>query len=215
MNQTDPAAVGTKTFKLVGGELCLDFTNTVGGSREVSPREHLNSCGDFLGWCVQAGLLNTSRADVLLDKGRRRSADRVATLKRAIDLREAIYRIFSAVAGDKRPPDVDLQRLNGELSGALGRLRVVSNKARYAWDWADEGDALVQPLGPIARSAAELLTCPHLLSHVRKCEGNDCGWLFLDSTKNHSRRWCVMSDCGNVAKVRRFRLRQRRERTKK
>ena len=111
------------------------------------------------------------------------------------------------------PQTADLDHLNAELSTNLGRLRVASSKKGFNWTWANADDALDQPLGPIARSAADLLTSPHLLEQVRLCEGDTCGWLFVDSTKNHSRRWCVMSDCGNVAKVRRFRMKNRRSRS--
>jgi len=92
---------------------------------------------------------------------------------------------------------------------------VISSRKGFDWTWTDGGDALDAPLGPIVRSAAELLTSPRLLERVHQCESDSCGWLFVDAAKNHSRRWCVMSDCGNVAKVRRFRLRNRRGGAKK
>jgi len=56
-----------------------------------------------------------------------------------------------------------------------------------------------------------LLTSSQRLNQVRQCRGDNCGWLFVDGSKNHSRRWCDMRDCGNRAKVRRHRLKQRRE----
>ncbi len=197
----------------MAGDVSLDFTNTVGGKRGLSTREYLNSYTDFLSWCQQADLLDESRAHALLRSATRQPDESAAALQRAIALRETIYRIFAALASDESPHISDLDHLNAELSTHLGRLRVASSKKGFNWTWVDADDALDQPLGPIARSAANLLTSPHLLEQVRRCEGGTCGWLFVDSTKNHSRRWCVMSDCGNVAKVRRFRMKTRRTRS--
>ena len=193
--------------------MCLDFTNTVGGKRGLSTREYLNSYADFVSWCQQADLLNESTAGALLRSAARHPDESAEALQRAIALRETIYRIFAALALGESPQTADLEHLNAELSVHLGRLQVASSKKGFNWTWADGNEALDQPLGPIARSAADLLTSPHLLEQVRLCEGDTCGWLFVDSTKNHSRCWCVMSDCGNVAKVRRFRLKNRRARS--
>ena len=193
--------------------MCLDFTNTVGGKRGLSTREYLNSYADFVSWCRQTDLLNATKADALLRSAARHADESGAALRRAIALREAIYRIFAALASNESPQASDLDHLNAELSTHLGRLRLASSKKRFNWTWLNSDDALDQPLGPIARSAADLLTTPYLLEQVRQCEGDTCGWLFVDSTKNHSRRWCVMSDCGNVAKVRRFRWKNRRTRS--
>jgi predicted RNA-binding Zn ribbon-like protein len=197
-----------KKFQFVAGDLGLDFCNTVGGKRDAIPREHLNSCRDFISWCEQAGLLNKSEAAALFQKADRRPADGSSALNRAIELREAVYRIFAALAESKRPHAADLARLNVELARGLGRLRVVANQDGFAWAWANETAALDQALGPIARAAADLLAGQKVVKHVCQCKGDNCGWLFVDSSKNHSRRWCNMRDCGNRAKVRRHRLKQ-------
>src|SRR6185503_8692282 len=180
--------------------------------RGLSTREYLNSYADFVSWCQQAGLLSKSIADGLVQASAFRPDESATAFRRAIELREAIYRIFAALAADDSPQASDLEQLNAELSTHLGRLRVASNRKRFNWTWTSSEDALDQPLGPIARSAADLLTSAHLLEQVRQCEGDTCGWLFVDSSKNHSRRWCVMRECGNVAKVRRFRMKSRRAR---
>ena len=200
-NESQPA----KKFQLVGGELCLDFCNTVGGKRGVVARENLHSYAHFLSWCEQAGLVDANQAAALVAKAVKQPEEAQAVLARAIALREAIYRIFLAAAECKTPLASDLEQLNSELAGSLCRLRVAPAECGFDWQWASGNGALDQTLGPIARSAAELLTSAHLLSHVRQCGGDRCGWLFLDASKNHSRRWCDMRDCGNRAKVRRFR----------
>src|SRR5438093_9489050 len=86
-----------KKFEFVGGDVCLDFTNTVGGKRGLSTREYLNSYADFVSWCQQADLLNESTADALLRRAARHPDESAAALWRAIALREAIYRIFAAL----------------------------------------------------------------------------------------------------------------------
>ena len=197
-----------RKFQFIGGELCLDFTNTVGGRRGATAREYLNSYGDFVSWCRQAGLLDDSGVEALARGAARRPRDSATALSRAIALRETLYRVFAALVLKAQPKPFDLDHLNLELSAHLGRLRVVPGQQGFNWTWAEADPALKGPLGPIARSAADLLTSPNLLERVRQCEGDGCGWLFLDATKNQSRRWCIMSDCGNVAKVRRFRLKQ-------
>lgn len=195
-----------KKFQFIGGALCLDFCNTVGGKRGVIAREKLHGYADFLNWCEQAGLAPEPEA---LRKKSERSPDEAASvLARAIELREAIYRILAAKVERKAASGQDLDLLNAELARGLGRLRVTSKHGRYHWEWPTAEASLDQALGPIVRSAAELLVSADSLIKVRRCHGDGCGWLFLDVSKNHSRRWCDMRDCGNRAKVRRHRRKQ-------
>ena len=202
-------APGPKRFHFVGGDLSLDFTNSVGGKRGLRTREHLNTYGDFVSWSKQAGLLNEGRSLQLLQLAERQKEEADKVLSRGVKLREAIYNIFSAAIRHQPPCSTDLGALNSELALGLNRLRVVPGAGGFGWSWEAQSLSLDEPLGPIARSAAELLTKEHALEHVCCCEGDTCGWLFIDSTKNHSRRWCDMRDCGNRAKVRRHRLKQR------
>src|SRR2546430_5884813 len=103
-------ASSPKKFEFVGGDLCLDFTNTVGGKRGVAPREYLNSYADFVSWCRQAGLLASSKAHAPARGAARRAEDSAGALRRAIALRETIYRIFAALASDESPKASDLDR---------------------------------------------------------------------------------------------------------
>ena len=140
-----------KKFQFVAGNLCLDFTNTVGGKRGVSAREYLNSYADFVSWCRQADLLDESIANTLLRSSARQPGQSAAALARAIALREAIYRIFAALAAGQAPQTSNLDRLNAELSTHLGRLQVASNKKRFEWTWRSLDGALDQALSaPIA-----------------------------------------------------------------
>jgi predicted RNA-binding Zn ribbon-like protein len=201
-----------KRFRLIGGDLCLDFCNTVGGKRETTPRENLHSYLHFLSWCQQASIVNESQSQALKRKALAAPDEAASVLSRALALREAIYRIFFSLIRDAKPLQADLDLLNLELIQAMGRLRITEklDGHGYAWSWDNPVD-LEALLGPVAHSAATLLTSHALLAQLHQCCGGNCGWLFLDCSKNHSRRWCDMRDCGNLAKVRRHRQKQRPE----
>jgi len=199
-----------KQFQFIGGDLSLDFCNTVGGKREGIPRENLHSCAHFLAWCRQAGILTEAHEAALLHQARGSAAKAAQILTRAIRLRESIYKLCTAVIRGQKPPTDALEELNAELSAALGRLRLeVTNESRFDWRWEHKLLRLDHALAPIARAAAELLTNSQKLPRLCQCQGENCGWLFLDSSKNRSRCWCDMRDCGNRAKVRRHRSKKR------
>ena len=206
--------------KLIGGRLCLDFVNSVAGRRAAPPSEktgakasliredRLNGYADLLAWSHHAGLLTEAEVQKLLRESRRRQAEAASVFARAIELREAIYRICKSALSNKPPRQPDLEQLNQELAVAHGRVRLAAGARNLVWEWTDTREALDRMLWLIADSAAELLTTGDL-TRLRECGGEDCGWLFEDTSKNRSRQWCDMGDCGNLAKVRRFRTRQR------
>lgn len=200
-------------FDLSGGALCLDFANTW-EDRERPETEKLGSYEALLAFARQAGLLSTEARGRLASRSRGDEAETAAAFEAARELRESIYRIFSArVEGRPAPPD-DLERLNAALPDALGGLRVESAEKEdgdgpgYAWSRCDASETLAAPLRPIVRSAAELLVSGEL-DRVRECHGASCTWLFLDQSRNRSRRWCSMETCGNRAKARRHYRRSR------
>jgi predicted RNA-binding Zn ribbon-like protein len=117
-------------------------------------------------------------------------------------LREAVYRIFSAVAGSRSPQPADLAILNATLAAALASLRIVTMGNGFIWVWGGGEEALDRVVWPVALSAAGLLTSGERRA-VRECAATNCAWLFLDTTRNRSRRWCDMKVCGNRAKARR------------
>ena len=135
-------------------------------------------------------------------------------LSRALALREAIHEVFSAAIAGNPQDEGTLSALNRELSGALSRQRVVpAEGGSYIWAWdrgGEEGGGppLERPLWPVARSAAELLTSAKL-GRVKVCGGEGCGWIFLDESRNASRRWCESRDCGNRERVRKYLARKK------
>ena len=191
-----------------GFEPCLDFVNTVEGRSSASPRERLASYADLLDWARQARLLGEGQARALAREARGQPRQAEAALARGRALREALFGIFSAAAGGRDPAAADLGALNEALSRALARRRLRVERGRAGWAWDEDAAALDRPLWPVAVAAAELLVSP-ALARVRQCASGGCAWLFLDHSRNRSRRWCDMAVCGNRDKARRHRARGR------
>ena len=194
--------------KLVGGQLSLDFANTISWRGRQFPEEKLNTYQDLLGWSVLTGILDDDDARKLSREGGIQPEAAKGVLERAVELREAVYRIFASNISAEPASDGDLVTLNRELREALARLRLSPEHWGYALDFGWGGGSLDQMLWPVARAASELLTSGGL-DRVRRCAAQDCGWLFLDTSRNRSRRWCDMKDCGNRSKARRFYERKR------
>ena len=195
------AATMPPRHPLMGGRLCLDFCNTT-SERGSSHDERLESYADLVGWSSLAGFLSSEEATRLTRLGTSSPSESLAVWLRAICLREALTSIFRAAAEGRRMRSDALAVLNFELAAAMARSQVVPTDAGYTWLWIERGKALDCVLWPIARSAADLLTGGPL-GAVRRCQGRACGWLFLDTSRNRSRRWCDMRICGNRAKARR------------
>jgi predicted RNA-binding Zn ribbon-like protein len=185
----------------VGGRLCLDFCNTT-SDRRGRHEDRLETYGELVGWAWRAGILNAEEATRLIRLGARSPAEALSIQERAIRLRDALTSIFTSVSGARSFRQGTIDVLNGELAGAMSRSQVVSTDTGFTWLWADGGRALDCVLWPIARSAADLLT-DGPLGAIRICQGRGCGWLFLDTSRNGTRRWCDMRICGNRAKARR------------
>ncbi len=199
------------TLPLRGERLCLDFANTAGWHAGDHPEEWLTSYAAVVAWSQHAGAVSGDEAARLLSHAVTCPADAESVLARAVALREAIYHIFSAIAARQAPEAAALATLNSALPMGLAHAQVVPTDGGFTWSWDDAG-TLDRPLWPVVRSAAELLTSNEL-SRVRECAGYPCGWLFVDLTKNHSRRWCDTQDCGNRVRVRQHYARQRAGRT--
>ncbi len=207
-----PVKRPVEELERIGGRLCLDLTNTVGGSRE-NPSEWLVDYPALVRWSVRAGALDAADADALLEAAGDRPEEASEALRATRELRESLFRVFDALAGKRAVPPEDVARLNAHLGPALARLQVAPSGDGFAWrDAGPDELALDAMLGPIARDAAELLVAGDP-ERIKECGGKDCTWLFVDASKNRSRRWCDMRDCGNRAKARRHYRRQKRARS--
>lgn len=208
-------------FKYIAGNTAVDFVNTVGGwaersandgqigYRDVAVSDKLEIYSDLLDWGKGAEVIGESDAIRLLSLSKRFPVAADQVLDRAVRLRRAIYRTLLSRSAGRAVLSSDLEVLNAELDIAQARQRLISTGAGFEFSWPPE-DALDRVLWSVSVAAVELLTAGDL-SRIRQCGGAGCGWLFLDTSRNRSRTWCTMRDCGNVAKVRRFR--ERHERT--
>ena len=190
-------------FELNAGRLCLDFTNTV-QTRPLSEKVDLiKSYGDLLSWAHQATILTPGEAAGLAETARQQPRAAAGALAQALSIREALYGIFSALAAGLPAPALDLQTVNKAIGKAMTRAGLsASAGGGFEWGWPDAPIGVDRVAWWVVRSAAELLTSEDLTS-VHECAGYDCGRLFMDGTKNRSRRWCAMASCGNRAKGRR------------
>jgi predicted RNA-binding Zn ribbon-like protein len=189
-------------FPFIGGCLCLDFANTVRWHAGEHPGERLIDFAQLVRWGLSAGVLEQVRANRLLRDAKTHPARAAAALTRAVKARETMYRIFAAVSRGRRPDTGDLEGFNRLLAGSLARSRIGPTHGGFAWEWAGAEEAWDIVLWHTLRSAADLLTSK-ALPRVGQCvDDRGCGWLFLDTSRNHSRRWCDMKDCGNREKAR-------------
>jgi predicted RNA-binding Zn ribbon-like protein len=183
--------------------ICLNFANTVDWHASENPQETLHTYADLVEWSRKSGLVTEAEAKNLKREAEADPAQADRALERAITLREAVYRIFVALSMGETPPESDLAELNRALS-KLGRGAGIHKTPQgFVWDWNLDRASLDLPLGAVALSAAELLVSPDL-ERVGQCaDERGCGWLFLDTSRNHSRRWCDSKDCGNRERQRR------------
>ncbi|HTI54179.1 MAG TPA: ABATE domain-containing protein [Verrucomicrobiae bacterium] len=195
-------------FAFNAGRLCLDFVNTV-HFRPVSDRlELINSYDDLLAWARQATIITPGEAATLAEASHRRERSAADALAHVRGLRESTYAIFSSRAAGLPAREADLRTLNRAVGRAMAHAGLIPSGSRFEWAWPDVAPDLDRVAWWVARSAAELLTSDDI-TFVRECAGYDCGWLFMDTTKNRSRRWCDMRTCGNRAKSRRHYERRR------
>ena len=190
-------------IELSGGALALDFANTVGGTHVSPTHDHLRNYGDIAHFAVLAGGLQPVVAKRLLQRAAQEPRRAAAVYELGIALRESIWAVFSALASGESPRDADLALIGDAAAAGAARSRLVFDKDGVGWSLPSESDDLERPLWDIARSAADLLTSGEH-DRIKECASTTCEWVFLDRSRNRSRRWCDMSDCGNRAKARRF-----------
>ena len=195
-------------FELIGGNVCLDFVNTLDNRPSAQPKELLKNYYELARFGEDTGILTPAQLDFFYDRAHLAPDETKEAMRRAINLRESLYAIFMAVLNKQKAPQLAMDRLNANLHNVAMHSRLVQTEGRLVWWFDDMASAYDAMLWPIARAAADLLASSDV-AHVRACSSPTCQWLFLDTSKNHHRRWCSMKQCGNRAKARKFYARKK------
>jgi len=197
-------------LKLDTAQLCLDYVNTLGYRHSPHPEEHLPDYLSLLEWAENAALLNEGEAEQLRLMAASHPPEAYQAFDEAIDVRESLYRILAAHARSSTAAEADLQAFNRRLGEVMAYSRLSAGVEGYHWGWSESpSPRLERPWWPVVHAAAELMTSPHLLERLGQCADPHCGWLFLDTSKSRTRKWCDINDCGNRAKQRRYQRRKR------
>jgi predicted RNA-binding Zn ribbon-like protein len=196
-------------FSFIAGALCLDFVNTVSSHASERPKEKLCGFADLVLWNEEAELIDKGEALEFLAYSEGNSNSTTKILQEARGLRQALFHIFQALDRRKTPAAGDLAALNETLRAFPIRLELRSEGRDFCCERKSAKTNNDRLLAPIAWSAADLLASDRV-QHVRQCADAECGWFFVDTTKNHSRRWCAMSDCGSHAKAKRYYQRKKK-----
>jgi predicted RNA-binding Zn ribbon-like protein len=187
--------------RIVGGNPALDLLNTQNGPAGVAPEDDvLSDYGDLLAWASHVGVIGTAEEIALGRRARSRPAEADAAFQRARETRTYLYDLFDAVARGRSPAPADLLRLERDAAEALAHGRLVESGGRYRWSWAGDED-FGRPLWPVIDAALTLVT-DGPLDRVKGCAS--CRFHFVDESKNRSRRWCSMDDCGAEDKMRKY-----------
>ncbi|NTY40955.1 CGNR zinc finger domain-containing protein [Burkholderia diffusa] len=198
MSDTQPSVTMDCLIPAPPETLSIDFANTLYWRGSEAPTETFGTMDDLLAWCREQAGVPAALADRCHVRGVEEGEP--AMLARALALREALYRLFHAQAERREPQADDLALLGGFLAEASPRVALARVDGGYAWRIADAGATLAELLSPVLWSAIDLLGGARL-AKVKRCANDACQWLFIDDSKNGSRRWCSMSSCGNRAKA--------------
>ncbi|MGU8078968.1 CGNR zinc finger domain-containing protein [Burkholderia pyrrocinia] len=198
MSDTQPSVTMDCLIPAPPETLSIDFANTLYWRGSEAPTETFGTMDDLLAWCREQAGVPAGLADRCCVRGGEEGEP--AMLARALALREALYRLFHAQAERHEPQADDLALLGGFLAEASPRVALARVDGGYAWRIGDAGATLAGLLSPVLWSAIDLLGGARL-AKVKRCANDACQWLFIDDSKNGSRRWCSMSSCGNRAKA--------------
>ncbi len=197
-----------ETFRCPAGALCLDFCNTGQGARGARGTEWITEFNDLVDWLEAAEAIGKAQATGLHRSAAAAPESASQVWARSISFREGLFRVLAARTRGHAAAREDLALIEVENARTLPFARLSWMGERYAWSEDAAASTSEAALRPIVRSGVELLASEKL-ARLQRCGNSTCYWLFLDETRNHSRRWCEMASCGNLLKVRRFREKSR------
>jgi predicted RNA-binding Zn ribbon-like protein len=199
----DPSPSRADSLTLIGGELALDFANTSSGRGFPTQQDHLQRPEHVAQWAAHAKVLPPGDAQWLAEAVSAEPELGERLIAEALALREDVYQLGAAIAAGRPAPPERIESLTHAHARALSRGALTPVGKNFGWSWRPREAPVEAILGPISLSALTLLQQADL-TRVKRCQGEKCGWLFFDTTKNKSRRWCEMEVCGNRAKQKRF-----------
>lgn len=198
-----PALEPDAPFRYVGGDPAIDLVNTVDWTSRGLEVDRLTGYDRLLEWAVGAGVIDDATAMRL---ARRASSDPFAAraaLHDAAALRGVLERIFRALTSGSDAARAIAELNDGMLRRAAGALALIrTGDGALSLGWPSLADSLLLPLVATAWRAAALLASDDV-HRVRRCGGVDCGWYFVDRSRNGLRHWCEMETCGTKEKSRR------------
>ena len=185
----------------LGGDLSLDFVNTVHDRHEDPLRDLLKNYLDLVTWVYFAAAINNSQKERLLQKGQENQLKANQIYRDSIQLREVFYDFIINTINRNEVPQANMQLINQWYSRASSSLELTRLDNRFVLDWKAGSFELESVLWPIIKAFVNLVISEDR-NRIKQC--SNCGYLFVDNSKNKSRRWCSMEICGNRVKARRF-----------
>lgn len=191
-------------YQLIGGDISLDFVNTRSNyiDKDTPTQDYFDTYAELANWAQQVGIITSEEEQKLSTQAADQPGQADAALQRARELRLAIQRTLLAASEGISPDRASFDTFKRELYNAMAQVSLLETESGYEWGWQPAPNSLDSFLRPVVKSAADLLISDKI-ARVHECAGEHCGWVFVDTSKNHRRRWCDMKDCGNAAKVRR------------
>jgi predicted RNA-binding Zn ribbon-like protein len=195
-------------LRLDGGALCLDFVNTVPDRKDGTDRDLLQSWQDVLYWARKAKVIDSASLSALEKTATDKERPAREFFSESIQLRSLLYNLFYPISHEQRVKQPDLDAFNRIMAKFSGHLVLATAQKGFTQRWQFESGHFNTVVAPIVKSAQDLLLSDRLY-RVKECP--NCGWLFLDGTKNGKRRWCSMEECGSQVKALEYYYRKKGE----
>ena len=187
-----------ESISLDGGTPSLNLINTIHDRTKDVLSDYLQRPSDLTAWAMKAGAGDPSSIRAIESRLKLNAREGTAALRRTRELRELLYRMFYAITQNQKISQRDLTEFNTNVRNVESNVVLKHQQGRYVELWSfDDGD-IRSILAPIIKDAHRLLLSDKL-PRIKRCP--NCGWLFLDTTKNGKRRWCSMKNCGSNVKA--------------
>lgn len=197
-----PPPFGGVEFEYIAGNPVLDFHNTVAWPPKGKSNDRLRRPADLVRWGTESGIVTSDEARKLRSYCIRNGSRSRAELAETLRLRELVHDLFSDFVEGRAPAEAAIGKLNQHLKRLRSRQRIEWRNGELRWSPV-AGKGTITIMDRVALRAAELITSEDL-QRLRTCANPECGWLFLDTTRNGIRKWCSMAECGGRAKSKRY-----------